>query len=133
MLSLQSKLYQLGTAFSAAVPNCYHYWRPVENLPCLMWAESGEESSFYSDNMKTEQNITGTCDFYTKTEFDPLIDAVQSIFETLGITWALNSVQYEQETNLIHYEWTWGVAIYGEVPSGAGDGPVPDPAPQSGV
>ena len=128
MLSLQSKLYQIGTKLATLTTECFHYWRPVKNVPCLMWAESGEENSFNSDNHKAEQNIVGTCDLYTKTEFDPLIDEVQEALDEMGLTWALNSVQYEDETQTIHYEWTWGVAVYGEVPSGSGDGPISEPA-----
>ena len=121
MLSLQSKLYQMGVTFATITENCHHYWRPVKTLPCLMWAETGEEDSFNSDNHKTEQNITGTCDFYTQTEFDPLIDEIQTALDDMGVTWALASVQYEEETNMIHYEWNWGVVFGGEVPSGDGD------------
>lgn len=113
MMSLQTKLRQMGQAFALVTENCYHYWRPVKTVPCLMWAESGEENSFDADNRKAEQNIVGTCDFYTRTEFDPLIDAVQACLEDLGVTWALESVQYEEDTNLIHYEWRWGVSFGG--------------------
>lgn len=121
MLSLQSKLYQMGVAFAAVTTNCYHYWRPVKTLPCLMWAESGEENSFDADNHKQEQNIVGTCDFYTQTEFDPLIDDIQEALDDMGVTWSLTSVQYEDDTNTIHYEWSWGVCFGGEVPSGQGN------------
>lgn len=121
MLSLQAKLYQMGVAFASVTTNCYHYWRPVSTLPCLMWAESGEEGSFSADNHKQEQNISGTCDFYTQTEFDPLIDTVQNTLDGLGIPWTLTSVMYEEETATIHYEWSWEVSVVGEVPSGNGD------------
>lgn len=121
MLSLQSKLYQIGANLAEITTNCFHYWRPVTSVPCLMWAESGEENSFEADNHKQEQNISGTCDFYTKTEFDPLIDEIQEALDDMGLTWSLNSVQYEDETKMIHYEWNWGVCVRGEVPSGVGD------------
>lgn len=113
MMSLQSKLQQMGVAFAGVTQNCYHYWRPVKTVPCLIWAENGEEDSFHSDNHKSEQRIAGTVDLFTKTEFDPLADAVQDTLESLGVTWALESVQYEEETNLIHMEWTWGVIFRG--------------------
>lgn len=103
----------MGVAFAGITENCYHYWRPVKNLPCLMWAEMGEDNSFDADNHKAEQNIIGTCDFYTKTEFDPLIDEIQETLNEMGVEWMLSSVQYEDETKTIHYEWTWGVAFRG--------------------
>ena len=61
------------------------------------------------------QNIVGTVDLFTKTEFDPLADDVQNVLDELGVTWSLESVQYEDETNLIHMEWSWGVTFGGEV------------------
>lgn len=113
-MSLQSKLYQLGAAFSTLTDNVYHYWRPVKSAPCIIWAETGEENSFHANNRKKEQNIIGTVDLFTKTEFDPLADSVQATLENLGVTWSLDSVQYEDETNLIHYSWQWGVVFNGD-------------------
>jgi hypothetical protein len=37
------------------------------------------------------------------------LDNIQAALNSLRIPWRLNSVQYEDETNLIHYEWTWEV------------------------
>lgn len=113
MISLQSKLQQIGTALAAVSPNCVHYYRHPGPLPFLVWQESRENDSFFADNGKREQNITGTVDFFTQTEYDPLLDAVQSALEELGLVWALNSVQYEEETALIHYEWTFEVSVRG--------------------
>lgn len=112
---LQMKLRQIGVAFAALTNNCYHYYRPVKTIPCLIWAETGEDNSFNSDNHKSEQRIIGTVDCFTKTEFDTLLDGVQSTLDTLGLTWTLDAVQYEEETNLIHYTWSWGVIADGEI------------------
>ena len=113
MMSLQTKLRQIGEVFALVNANCFHYWRPVKNVPCLIWAETGEENSFHADNHKEEQNIAGTVDLFTKTEFDPLVDEVQEALEGLGVTWSLNAVAYEDETKMIHYTWDWGVSFGG--------------------
>lgn len=114
MIALQNKLRQMGEAFATVTKNAYHYFRPVTAFPALIWAESGEADSFHADNKKACQNIQGTVDLFTKTEFDPLLDDVQTALEGLGVAWYLSSVQYEDETNAIHYEWTWEVASRGE-------------------
>jgi hypothetical protein len=114
MIALQNKLRQIGEAFAAVTENACHYFRPVTAFPALIWAEDGEADSFNADNHKACQNITGTVDLFTKTEFDPLLDDVQAALEGLGVAWRLESVQYEDETNAIHYEWTWEVATDGE-------------------
>lgn len=111
---LQAKLRQIGEGLRTITPNCTHYYR-TNKFPAIVWAESGEEDSFNSDNNKSEQRIIGTVDLFTKTEFDSLIDDVQSTLSSLGLTWALESVQYEDETKVIHYEWTWGVTFDGEM------------------
>lgn len=113
MIALQNKLRQMGEAFAAVTENACHYFRPVTAFPALIWAEDGEADSFNADNHKACQNITGTVDLFTKTEFDPLLDDVQAALEGLGVAWRLESVQYEDETNAIHYEWTWEVATDG--------------------
>ena len=120
-MSLQAKLKQLGTAFAGVTQNCYHYWRPVKTVPCLIWAENGEENSFHSNNRKSEQCITGTVDLFTKTEFDPLADSVQSTLNDIGVAWRLESVQFEDETNMIHMEWSWEI-IFAEEEDGDDQG-----------
>ena len=46
---------------------------------------------------------------YTKTDKDPLFSAIPEALEDIGAAWYLNSVQYEEDTGLIHYEWVWEV------------------------
>ena len=88
-----------------------HYWHPRLVAPYCLWAEDGEGDSLHTNNKKTEQVITGTIDYFTLHEFDENVDKIQEALnnvECLG--WTLNSVQYEDETNLIHYEWRWELA-----------------------
>lgn len=85
----------------------YHYRRPAKvKAEYGVWAEDGEQDPFNADNKKQKQQIHGTIDFYTLIENNPVIDDIQSALEELSAgAWALNSVQYEDETNLIHFEW----------------------------
>ena len=106
---LQMKLEPLGTAFAAVVPNAYHYFRPGVDAPFLVWAEEAE-NGLEADNLKDGQAIRGTTDYFTKTEFDSAVDDIQETLNDLGVSWYLNSVQFEEDTNLIHYEWIWEVA-----------------------
>ena len=88
----------------------YHYWRPNMQAPFCVWAEDGESSSLQANNHKREQAIGGTIDYFTKLEFDEMIDNIQkALNEVEGLGWRLNSVQFEEETNLIHYEWRFDV------------------------
>lgn len=109
-MTLQEKLEPIGEAYAAIIPRSYHYWRSVKIAPYLIWAEDSEADSVQSDNHKREQAISGTTDYFTKDEFDPNVDLIQETMNGIeGMVWALNSVQYEEDTNLIHHEWRWEV------------------------
>lgn len=108
-MTLQSKLRRLSGALTS-IENLrvYHYWRPKMEPPFCVWAEDGETAARWTGNHQGEQAVGGTVDYYTLREFDPDIDRIQEALNTLeGCGWRLESVQYEEDTNLIHYEWYW--------------------------
>lgn len=108
MTSLQNKLQRIGEAFADTVPNSYHYYRPLRELPYLVWQEDGEDNSFNANDRREEQLIHGTTDYFTKEEYDQAVDDVQECLEGLaGVAWRLNSVQFDDDVNVIHYEWEW--------------------------
>jgi len=109
-MSLQNKLRVIQNALVSVTANTFHYWRAKAEPPYLVWAEDGEDSSFHSGNHTREQQIHGTADYFTKEEFDPTLDEIQTVLNSVMLGWRLNSVQYEEETGLIHYEWEWWVA-----------------------
>lgn len=109
-MTLSQKLNTLSSTYTGITglsSSSFHYWRPQMDAPYLVWAEDGGDG-LTAGNHIAEQSITGTTDFFTKTENDPLIDSIQSAQNAVeGLWWALNSVQYEEETGLIHFEWRW--------------------------
>jgi len=113
-MTLQQKLERIGTALVDGVGNnVYHYWRPNIAAPFCVWAEDGETIPMDADNQKVEQAIVGYVDYYTKTEYDHMLDTVQDVLRGIAADmpfgWRLDSVQYEDDTNLIHYQWIWSV------------------------
>lgn len=106
MISLNQKLSNFSNEIAKITGcNIYHYFRPVMNAPYILWAETGESNSLEADNGKREQAISIDVDYYTKTEFDSVIDAIQNLFVTNGFAFELSSVAFEDDTNLIHYNW----------------------------
>lgn len=105
-MTLQEKLYALYEPFIVLECDVSHY-RRINSKRFVVWAEDGEDNSFHADNLKEEQKLTGTVDLFTNKEFDPIADDIQSILNTQQIGWYLASVLYEEETNLIHYQWRW--------------------------
>lgn len=108
-MTLQSKLKWFGTGI-AAVCTAYHYTKAMNAaVPYAVWAEDSESNSFDADNRKHEQTISGSLNYFTKLEYDPVIDDIQDYLFESGVIWRLESVQYEPETGLIHYEWRWDI------------------------
>ena len=109
MKSLQTILKQLYIPFTQIEGATVTHYKRAAQPPCLVWTEDGEDGSFHADNHKQNQKITGYLDYFTLTEFDPMADEIQSVLDAEGVGWYLDTVDYEDETNLIHYHWVWQV------------------------
>ena len=105
-MTLNSKLQAFGAAMAKLPGEVYHYRRSKIETPYTVWQEDGCEN-FAADNRTAEQTATGTLDYFTKREYDPAVDQIQSVLASLPVCWSLNSVQYEEDTGIIHYEWIW--------------------------
>ena len=62
-----------------------------------------------ANNRTVERAFSGTLDFFTMKENDPLVACIETALNGADCTWYLNSVQHEEETKYIHYEWVWSV------------------------
>lgn len=111
MKSLNEILRGVKTALLTVTDEVYHYRRPPDpKEKYIVWAEDSEAESMDAENRKAEQQIHGTIDYFTRTEFDANVDRIQEALNAAGIGYRINSVQYEDETNLIHYEWEFWAA-----------------------
>lgn len=111
MKSIADILDPIKTALvSVCGTNCYHYWRTGITSGMLIWAEDGADSGDNLDNIKGEQRVHGSCDYFTSSENDTTVDSIQLALNSVeNCVWNLESIQYEEETKLIHYEWYWTV------------------------
>ena len=112
MIALQIKLKNVRDAFLSVHPETYHYERPARTpAPFAIWKEDTEDMSVEADNCKAEQGIVGYLDYFTRMEFDPVVDAFQECLNSLDGCqyWRLESVDKEDETGLIHFRWSWRV------------------------
>lgn len=106
---------RIVSVHTAVTPNVSHFTR-MQSDRYFVWQEDGA-NDFEANGQHVEQAVTGTTDLYTKQEFDPWADAFEAALNADGtIAWSLNSVQYEEDTGFIHYEWEW------QVPKGASNG-----------
>jgi hypothetical protein len=90
-------------------PDVHHYEAAKKSDKYIVWAEDGQTKSTYADNKMMLQVIGGTIDYFTKEEFDPASDAIQTKLNSADISWKLNSIQYEKDTGYTHYEWIFGM------------------------
>lgn len=107
---MQTKLSTISDIFATLTGcNVYHYFAPDESqAPYVVWAED-DRLDLEAGNVHAEKAWQGTIDLYTHTEFDSLSDSIEAILDG-SFSWYLESVQYEEDTGLIHYEWVWSYA-----------------------
>lgn len=108
-MNITAKLKKIRNVLNLVHDNVNHYVSDGRYKEYIVWMEDGEGSSLHLDNNKNMQTITGTIDFFTKEEYSPVIDSIQKELEKAGISYVLNSVQYEETTQFIHYEWRFEI------------------------
>ena len=90
----------------------YHFHAHKPPSKYIVWAEDGAGDTVIANGRLQNQAITGTVDLFTDDPEDTaLFEAVQAALDEV-CAWSLNSIQYEDDTGLTHYEWAW------EVPNG---------------
>jgi len=102
------KLTDLRDALLSLSMPVHHFFPHKEKADqYIVWAEDGEAGAGYADNQKTNQVIQGTLDYFTKTEFDSNLALIQEKLNSMDMAWRLNTIEYEEDTGYIHYEWVW--------------------------
>lgn len=91
------------------VTDSVSHYEKIKSDRYFVWAEESNEG-LMANNSHKETAVSGTTDLFTKIEFDPWKTALEIAFDFYGIAYSLNSVQHEEETGFIHYEWLWQVS-----------------------
>ena len=99
----------MNALLTVSTDSVYHYTAPANSTRYIVWAEESEVENFVADNWKPGGTIEGTIDLYTKDEDDDFIPQIPQALNSAGIAFELYSVQYEDETRFIHYEWVFRV------------------------
>lgn len=105
-----SKLRVIPETLLQITDNVGHYEAMKKTDQYIVWAEEAEGDSVEGNDQKINQSIQGTIDYFTKEDMDENVDKIQEALKTAYISHYLNSVQYEEETEYIHYEWVFEVA-----------------------
>lgn len=94
-------------AHTAVTPAVSHAER-LKSDRYFVWMEDGS-NDLMGDGRHAERAVTGVTDLYSKMEFDPWADALGESLSDYGISWSLQSVDYEEETGFFHWSWDWEV------------------------
>ena len=88
-----------------------HYgWSKAPDGDYGVYAEdSGED--FVANDVHLERGTAGTVDLFTRDDTSAPRDAVEAVLNAAGASWYLNTIQFEEDTGYIHYEWV--VGLYG--------------------
>lgn len=108
---LFQKICKVRDALLTVTDNVGHYEALNAEDRYIVWAEDREAESVHANNRKAIQAIQGTVDYFTKTDGDERVDEIQkALRDAEGVAYQLNSVQHEEETGFVHYEWLWEVS-----------------------
>ena len=100
--------YDTVIAAHTAVTDAVSHFERLNSDRYFIWQEDGS-NGIVGDDRHVEGAVTGTTDLFTKREFDPWKEEFEESMDSIGMAWYLNSVQYEEDTGFIHYEWVWSV------------------------
>lgn len=107
---------RIKTALEGTGLRFKHYgWASAPKSEYGVYSEDGA-ADFLADGLHGEKGVTGTIDYFTRIDDGSPKKTVEAALEGV-CAWRLNSIQYEEDTGLIHYEWEFG--LYGE-PENAG-------------
>lgn len=102
---------ELVSVLLNVAPDVYHYEGFKKAGNYIVWAEDNQGYSVWADGKMQNQVIEGTIDYYIKDEDDTAILRVQAELNKIDISYRLESVQYENDTEFIHYEWVWRIGV----------------------
>lgn len=104
-------LNELVTALSEAGLKFAHYaWSHEPEGDYGTYAEdSGND--LVCDEIHAETGTDCYLNYFTRDASETPRTTIEGILNSLRIPWYLNTVQYENDTGFIHYEW--GFSVYG--------------------
>ncbi len=103
--------YERIIAAHRAVTDCVSHRARMKSDRYFVWQEDGA-NDFVADGKHQARAVTGSTDLFTKLEFDPWAAEFEKALDSdPSICWELNSIQYEEQTGFVHYEWVWEVLM----------------------
>lgn len=105
---------ELVTALQALeIPLAEYAWDTRPDADYMVIAIDSETDSLEADGQKVNQAPQGTIDLFSSTNDREKMMAIQTVLDAFdGCAWYLNSVQYEDDTRLLHWEWVFSLEMW---------------------
>lgn len=102
-------LNDIKTALTATGYKFAHYaWSRAPAGDYGVYAEDGA-NDLNADGEHAEKALQGTVDYFTRDDTGTPKATIEAALEGLNVPWYLNTIQYEDDTGYIHYEWVFEV------------------------
>jgi len=99
---------EIITILSAQGFRCAHYgWSHAPAGDYVVWAEDGA-NDLGADDHHVEHVTQGTLDLFTRDDSGTPRTTIEAALDG-RCAWYLNSIQFEEDTGYIHYEWIWEI------------------------
>lgn len=96
---------ELKTALDATGYLFRHYgWSKAPSGDYGVYAEDGE-NALEASNVHAETVLTGTVDYFTRDDSSTPRETIEAALNGIPCAWYLNTIQFEEDTGYIHYEW----------------------------
>lgn len=98
---------RIRDALVSVTLDTYKRFAPSDtDFPYIVWGDDGA-NDLGANNAHGEKCSTGYIDLYTRRDGDPLKAKIEAALEGIPTAYQLISVDYEEDTGVIHYSWDW--------------------------
>ena len=68
-----------------------------------------DELALFANNGHGERVEQGTIDYYTRDDSGTPKTTIEDALDSYGVPYYLSSIQFEDDTGFVHYEWVYEV------------------------
>ena len=100
---------ELKSALSGTGLQFAHFgWSKAPSGDYGVYAEDGA-NDLIASGKHVERVLQGTVDYFTRDDSGTPKTTIETALDGAAIAWYLNSIQLEEDTGYIHYEWVFEV------------------------
>ena len=105
---------QLVAALTALqLPVTQYAWDVRPDTDNIVISLSNIDSTLQGDDQTVEQAPQGYIDYFSPSNTLDNMHAIQNVLNTFeGLAWYLNSVDYEENTRLMHWQWAFSLVSW---------------------